>query len=286
MFLRKLIGSFYSRALYCDIAHRGRGLEFTYLFYLETLVVGIALAAVLVFHLSKFDAALFTQTYLDSIITQIPEITLQEDGKVMIDRREPYKIDLYKSDIFNASGPMERYITFNSSRMQIADNEMMLVAGSKVFVRKDRYETKTYDLAAAAAEQKRKGEWQPWNLRFDSTIAKDYTVWLLGYSWVIYLFAFPFAVICFFVYRILQALFYGLIGFVISKLFRAGLNYEQVVRLAAVSATIVILLGWGSIIFALAAGRCLYTPAWFFFAVSMIYLAFAINSAKSCKQTA
>ncbi len=284
MCLKKIPQAFYSRALYRDAAQHGRGLGFSYLFLLETLVVGVLTLVALFYYLTRFDASAFTETYLGDVISQIPATTIHEDGKITIDKKEPYRIKLFE----HADSKKDRYITFDSSRSEIATDEFMLISGSKILFKDDKkFETKSYDLAEIFAAYKSRAEKTGEDIAlrgftFDSAMARNWTIETLSYIWLFFLPVPVVLILCFFVYRILQALLYGLFGLLFSKLLRANLRYEQVVRLVSLNATVVILLGW-SVVLLQIAGLCFSLSGWIYFLISMGYLLFAISAAKSAQ---
>jgi len=86
-----------------------------------------------------------------------------------------------------------------------------------------------------------------------------------------------------FIYRLIQALIYALIGMVMATMFNAQLNYQQMLRLSIVSITTVKLVSTAMEI------ASVNIPFWWpiCFGITMVYLALAVkaNAGEFCTAT-
>jgi len=243
--------SFYSKALYRDVALNWRGTCFGYLFVL--LLFSWLLFAVKV-HLSLVH---FVDQNLPVVLEKIPDIKIK-DGKVSVDAKQPLIINAEKGEPLFILDTTGQYKSLDNTRAKV------LLTDSALIFRKSPAETQTMDLSKIK------------DLSFDKSMVK---YWVdIALTWaapVIFLFALPFA----FAYRIIQTLIYAAIGTAFVSSLRGSLAFSAVLRLAVISVTPVIVLD--TVIFL--AGVTIPWPLFSYwpacFGIAMIYLYRGVRAA-------
>lgn len=237
--------SFFSPGLYRDIAQNWRGLNFLYLLLLLALCWLVTMFQV------HQQAQAFNATEAPKIIEQVPNIKI-ENGKLSIDRPSPYRITSAEDDktvvIFDMDGQFESPDDANA---------YVLVTPDRVMVRRNEFETRTFELA------------QFDGLSLDQTMVQQ---WAQTASRWFAPVAYPFAVLGSFIYRMIQVLIYGVIGLLFSAITGAKLSYAALVRLAVTAITPVLLLD------TLVTSLNITIPFWggLCFLIAMVYLLFGV----------
>lgn len=239
--------SFYSQPLYQDVARNWRGTGFAYLLML--------LALCWVPEMAKMQSGFsnFVRGEGAQIVRQIPAITIT-DGEVSTDVDTPYFIKDPEK------GKVLAIIDLTGKYSSLEDNPAdMLLTKHQVFTR-NNYEVRTYDLKNVKSFKLDANRVQGW-----LEIARTWLVPVL----------YPCVLLFSFVYRIVQALIYGLCGLIIAKIVKAELKYLTLLRLAVIAVTPAIILETIRSV----AGFSI--PFWSLlcFAIAMGYLYFAVSAA-------
>jgi len=245
--------SFFSKSLYKDVSANWRGISFLYLFLLLALT-WIPLMFKLQSGLNSFiiDEA-------PKLIKQVPKITISK-GEVKTEVEMPYFIN-----DTNGKPLMVIDTTGRINSLEETETEASaLVTKNKFIIKKSAVETRTFDLS------------QIEELTIDQSaiynIADAVRQWAL-------IILYPLIALFSFIYRIIVALFYALIGLLFARTLKADLKYTGLISLSIIAMTPAIIIS--------AAYNYLELriPYWFLinFIISMSYLYFAVkaNSEKS-----
>jgi uncharacterized protein DUF1189 len=245
--LHPLLLSFYSPALYRDVAGSWTGVGILYLLLLLALCW---IPPMVKLHRST---AAFLDVIGPSVLDQIPTVSIHR-GEVSIQEPQPYVIKVPGSDtplvVIDTTGQT----TAESSRA------MLLLTKHQAVVRKNDFETRTYELTGIQ----------------DLTVDKNTVGRILdtGKKWLALL-LYPLALAGSYAYRILQVLMYAAIGLLFGELLKARQEYPVMLRVSCVAITPAVVvdtlrgvLGYES------------SLSWlsFCFLLSMGYLFFAVRS--------
>lgn len=237
--------SFYSRELYRDVARNWGGTVFVYLFVLLALCWIPALGKL------KAEMSGFMQYELPKVVSQIPEITIT-DGTASVDAEMPYTIT--EPD---TGKPIAILDTTGRTTSLKGMDAVVLLTKDKLIAKKNEAETRIYELS-----------------EFGDAVINQELIngWVDTFNKWFFILIYPFVLFFSFIFRMLQALVYGLIGMLYDRTLKAGLGYQAIVRLAAIAVTPAIILntvrfsmGWD-------------VPGWTFisFMVAMGYLYFGV----------
>lgn len=248
--LQALYLSFYSAPLYQDVGRRWQGTGFLYLLLLLALAWIPHMAAVQTAIAEGID------NEAQALAGQIPAITIS-NGEVSTDVDTPHFIRDPKTDKLLA------IIDLTGEYTSLEDTEAeVLLTKNQVLMRRNRggiQETRGFDLSTVES--------------FTVT-REDINRWLEAAKvWLAIIF-YPFAVVFSFIYRVIQALIYAVIGLLIARSLKIGLEYGTLLRLAVVAITPVVILGtFLGVASIRVPGLSLIS-----FAIAMGYLTFAIKS--------
>ncbi|HLE39868.1 MAG TPA: DUF1189 domain-containing protein [Nitrospirota bacterium] len=211
-----LLLSFYSNALYRDVAKNWKGVAFSYLLLLLALTW---IPVMMQFHYNLSEGI---SREAPGIVSQIPKITITK-GEVSIDAPVPYYI------IDPQSGAQLATIDTSGQTTSIDQTKAFILLTKKNLTMRQRHraETRTYDLS----------EIKSFTLDRDSVMS-----WVQAFKKWAALFTYPFAVAGSFVYRIIQVLIYALIGMLFVSILNTTLDYAALVRLSVIAITPVVLL--------------------------------------------
>lgn len=202
--------SFFSKGFYQDVVWRWRGSNLLYLFLLLA-VSGLLVAGKWHWRLSRFVAKTSPE-----VVKRIPPVHIRQ-GKLSIEAEEPYVVTLPESDkplvIVDTTG---QYTSLEDVEAQ------MLATESKLYVRNSPHEIRTYDLSQI----------QQFDLDGERVAG-----WLETARRWFFVVAFPLLLIGSYLYHILRALVFGLIGLGFASGTRTRLSYDQTLRLAVIAAT-------------------------------------------------
>lgn len=207
--------SFFSKPFYRDVAWHWRGTNLLYLFLL------LALTWLPLLLQWQWGLSRFLTREAPAVLEQIPAVQIR-DGKVSVDAPEPYVVKLPES---------KKTLLVIDTTGEIASlddtDAIMLVTETKLYTRNSPHEIRTYDLGQIR--------------RFD--LDKDRVAgWVDVVRRWFFVVAFPVLLVGSYVYRILQALVYGVIALAFGSGMRARLTYADTLRLAVVAVTPVIVL--------------------------------------------
>ena len=245
--------AFFSKDLYRDVAENWKGIGLPYLLFVLALCwIPFTLSA-------HIGINRFVEQQGPAVIEQIPTITISQ-GQVSIAAEVPYFIKDPKKGtplaILDPGGTIESL-----------DNStaMLLLTRTKLMFKKDKRETRVYDLSSVKQFTLTREDAQKWL----TVVAK----WLM-------IALFPLIVAFSLIYRLLQALLYGWIGSTFAKNLNAPLPYKTLVRLAIVAVTPAILLD------TLLDLAHVQSPVWSLvcFGISMGYLLFGIKANVAARQ--
>jgi hypothetical protein len=256
--------SLYSRGFYRTVAMGWRGYGMVYLLVILALYL-------------LFNAASFTLTFdpqdentkatnsinaaaldLASLAKQMPEITI-ENGVARTDVQQPHTI-------YDRNGVPEIIIDTTGNTKSLRESGALLLLGKDALYRENK-----------------EGLTQEW-LKFDPASNTHINSELL-LEWVYYipLFIMPINLISLFIYTSLMAFMLGIVGGLLNQILRAGLRYEDLVRLAAVTATPGLVL---ECIFTLIGVQPFSNPPLVFFILHAAYLYHAVESCKGAGRKA
>ncbi|MEE9219364.1 MAG: DUF1189 family protein [Acidobacteriota bacterium] len=237
--------SFYSMDLYRDVVRNWKNVAFGYL---------LALLAVcwvpqsLLMH-TKFSQ--FAEEEGAAIADQIPLILI-EGGMVSIDAEQPYYI------INRENGELFAILDTTGEVTDLRDSDaQLLLTQRRLFVRKGARETQVYELADVR------------QFELDSELAAS---WLeIASDWLAII-LYPMFVVGSYLFRMLQAVVFALLGIVLARFFGAQLTFVSLMALAAVALTPAIIVSTLLIVAEINVPFQHLIPL----ALSLIYLGFAI----------
>jgi len=244
-----LVLSFFSRSLYRDVGKHWRGTGLLYLLLVLALVwiPTIIRGQIGISRWVDGDAKEFTK--------QIPAITITH-GQVSTDATMPYFIKDPKTGtniaIIDTTGEYENLDNTDAS---------LLLAKSKVIMKKSMTETETYDLGRVQS------------FHVDRPMVEG---WLAALSQWFAIVFYPLALLFSFILRTIQVLIYALIGLLFARMSQVTLDFKALMRLAAVSLTPVLVL---NLIFELVP---MHIPGWtligIIIALAYLFIAVKINA--------
>jgi len=247
--------SFFSKELYRDVGLNWRGVNFLYL-----LVLLAVCSVPRIFKLQK-GLSHFIENEAPPLVEQVPRITIDE-GQVQVDVQQPYYIREPDSNdllaIIDTTGEVESLVDTGA---------FFLLSKNKLIQRQSNVEYRIYDLSSVR--------------KF--TLDRDI---IMGWLKIIRKFfvpvIYPLVVLSSFLFRIVQALIYAIIGLIFASWCRVRLLYGASLRLTVVAVTPCIIIK--AIFEATSIQLPISTIAlWFlFFLIAMVYLWFGV---KACSQT-
>jgi hypothetical protein len=207
--------SFFSGALYRDVARNWRGMGFLYMFVL--------LAVLWIPSIIKLQVGVnrFVDVESKKLTDQIPAITISH-GKVSTDVPTPY----YIKDPDSGTTFAIIDTTGGSESLDSLPGQGLLLTKTKLIMRNER-ETKSYDLAPVESFYLDRAKVESWLVMMKT--------WCVPVSY-------PLALVFSFIIRIIKILIYALIGLLIAYLLHVNLGYQTLMRLAAIAMTPVLIL--------------------------------------------
>lgn len=242
-----LVLSLYSKDFYNDVVKNWKGKAF----------LTLALLLIICWIPQLFQMHNIISKWINNdgqkIIEQIPEITIR-NGNLDIDKEMPYFVTdsngVKTVCVFDTTG---KYKTLNDVDSPI------LVTKNTMTMKKSKYETRNYDLYQIQEFSMTKNDLKKWVEFF----RKFSTILIL-----------PFILLSSFIYRFFLSVFYGFIGFIITKIAKKDIEFTPIVQVAVLSMTLPIIL---KTIFTLTKTHIPYF--WLIsFGISMGYLIFGIMS--------
>jgi len=239
--------AFFSRAFYADVAMHWRGLAFVHL-----LLVLVLCSAVYMIHFHGLLTMLIAEE-APAIVAQIPDITI-EKGKVRVNVDQPYTI--HRPDSGEAFAVIDTTGQITSLRQTDA---AILLTQSRLAARLSAGDSRILDLR------------QIESMRIDRFIVSQWLQQAQTWSpFILYPLALGFA----FIFRSIQAVFYGGLGMFVASMHRIRLPFQALVSVAIMAMTPFLLLD------ALLVLLDVYLPLWGAggFLIAMGYLVFGIRS--------
>lgn len=244
--------SFYSHDLYRDVAKNWGVGVVLYLLLLLLICWGSMMFKYQPMINKSFNA------FVNVITPQVPEMSIKE-GIVTTPEDRPYIIKDPEKDetiaIIDTSGQY-------SSMKDVPEKTVLLMTKDTIYYVDNRNTLRVNKLSNTL------------NLDIVPDKIKSVAVKLVNWLWLIIL---PVLLITSLVYRIVQALFYGLIGKIFSVIAKVPLTYAQNLKLAMIAVTPAIILAtvldWFNVSFRFEWLVC--------FLITMAYLVCAINSNRS-----
>jgi hypothetical protein len=217
-YLSAFFRSFGSAELYRDVAQQWRGVGLGYLlFALAFLWVPTAITVHFAFtHWIDSESA--------KVVDQIPVISIR-NGQVETDVVTPYFIRTPENMASQrrSAVPYMAVIDLTGRYRSLEDvNALALLTRNSLVLRNSSNETRTYALSAVQSFQMDKVRVRGWLARGRNFVAPCLYV---------------FAVVGSLLYRIAQAVLYGVIGLLFARLTRTDLRFPTLMRLAAVAVT-------------------------------------------------
>lgn len=242
-----LVMSFYSKALYRDVAKNWRGVGLLYLLLL------LAICWIPATYQLHKNWQYFMAVEAPPVIAQMPSLTIVK-GEAAIKESVPYFIKYTNSErvlgIIDTSG---QFSTLKDTEAKV------LLTKTQLIIRNGPHDELTYSLS-----------------NFPSlTFTRDNYTYFMHFldHWLLILF-FPLALFISLVYRFIQAVIYAVVGLFFNTVIKSKLSYINILRLSTVALTPVIVVAtifsYFDITFAAE------MPAFFFFA--MVYLFFAVKA--------
>lgn len=209
-----LILSFFSKAFYKDVGLNWTG---TGLLYIAVILALLSIPTVIKM---QRDFAHFVDNEAPAMTNQIPAVKIK-NGVLSTDVQTPYFIknpdDGTPLAVIDTTG---QYTSLDQTPATV------LITKNKV-IAKNRTETRIYDLSTVESFEIDRARVEGW-----LSTAKQ---WLI-------LVVYPFAVLFGFIFRAVQILIYALIGMAFASMLHTSLNYQTLMRLAAVAITPVLVL--------------------------------------------
>ena len=240
--------SFFSKDLYRDVGLHFKGVNFLYLL----LLLVVCMLPVMIMVYIKFTN--FANNEAPAIIEQVPEITIK-NGKVSINEPQPYYIKDPKN------GDVLAIIDTTGQITSLGDTgALCLLTDNMLKTKKSEFESKAYDLS---------------NVKAYVVDSERVTGWLNFMRKFVVVFVFPFTLLCYYLFRIVQALVYAAIGLLFASWCKVMLSYATLLRLAVVAMTPCLLV---KAIFLIAGIRLPCLASLIFLIITLAYLFFAVKA--------
>lgn len=243
-FYSALWNGFYNKDFYAHVALYWRGAGFAYLL----LAVALALAPMMVGLQVAVNA--FLRNEVPYILNQLPEITI-ENGAASVEVEQPYVI--YTRD-------KKPFMVIDTTGGAQDIEAVIVLQEREVIIRKNATEARHYELT----------EMQERTVITRETIEElidTVKPWLLPVSFAVML-------IAFYIFRLLQALWYAVLGLLIARIQNVQLPFDALLQLAMVA------LAAPMLVTALLVFTGISFPWYATFVMAMFYLWFGIRASK------
>ncbi len=188
------------------------------------------------------------------LVEQVPNLKIT-NGVVTIDKPTPYVIKDHSGKEIIRIDP--------SAPTEIEGPALkVLITHNKILLKNSERETRMYDLSTVK------------DFKLDKALVYKILDMFNKFFAVVF---YPIAVLSSFIYRMIQAVIYALIGILIAKHLKVELNYQALVRLAVISITPVLIL---STILSVA-GAKVPLLGLICFVIAMAYMYFGIKAASN-----
>jgi hypothetical protein len=206
--------SFFSPALYVDVARRWQGIGFLYLL----LIVTMSWLPDLV----KMQGSLreWNRHAAEGLIRQVPAIDIS-DGAASADVDTPYFVKDPKD------GKILAIIDFTGQYTNLEKSSaIVLLTRKEVTLKHSSRETRTYSLSGVK------------HFAIDQTRVRHWVH--LFVTWIVLLIA-PLVIVFTYAFRMIQALIYAAVGMAFANWFHVKLTYSALLRIACVALTPVVI---------------------------------------------
>ena len=248
-YIQAFYSSFYSPALYRDVAKNWGAGVVLYLLLVLTICWGVSMVQIQ----GSVDRGF--EQLASQYVPQIPPLKI-EKGALKTPENKPYLILDEKNDLVAIIDTSGRYKNLEESESSI------LVTENEVITKDNNNRVRIDRIPADLT------------LDLEPQLVKKTFEEYIHYSWLL---LFPLLVIGSFIYRLIQALFYALIGKVYSAFFNVELTYGENIKLAIVAVT-------PAIVFATVMDLLLLVFPFqmlIYLAIAVAYIIFAIKSNKN-----
>lgn len=245
-FLHALYLSFFSRDLYRDVGRRWPGVGLLYLLFL------LAIAWLPLMFKLHFDFGRKLQQLAPQLVKDLPRISVT---KGVVDTDPPGRHEIKDPDTGKTFAIIDASIE-SINLDELPDDVIILTRSKFIMKQSDRRQTRIQDLSSVE------------NFSMDRNDAER---WLRAAGRWMAVLLYPFMLLGSYVYRIVQLLFYALIGLALA---RGAVPYPKLMRLTAVAVTPAVLVD------TLVGLTPLEIPLWWLicFLVAMFYLDFALRA--------
>ncbi len=207
--------SFFSGSLYRDVARNWRGLGFTYLFIVQSICLVFLLFRL---HLSLSE---YIKTELPPILEQIPTITIT-NGTASTEENRPYFIiSPTDEELLAVIDTTEQYTSLEQTEARI------LLTKREVIFERNQYETRTFSFRDLDS------------LKIDRLLMDNFLKTIQRYLAIV---VYPFVLLYYFGYRIIQVLLYALMGLIMARILQIQVSYLIMIRLVSVAISPVLFL--------------------------------------------
>jgi hypothetical protein len=241
-----VLSPLFSKPLYRDVARNWRGIAALYLLLLIAITGAITAARV------HYEVKKFARDEFPKVVQDVPPVSIR-DGVVSSPVKQPHEI------IDHDSGKVIAILDTTGTVTSLDDTPAMILLTKNQLHHRQNNKIEIEDLSKVKSMDLDQAKLQRW---------MD-----IGASWsgpVTFLFFLIFV----FIYRLIQALIYALIGMAFAAMFGARLSYQQLIRLAIIAVTPVILLSTALG----AAGVNIPFFGLICFVIAMVYLAIAVQA--------
>lgn len=248
-YLQAIYMSFYSRKLYRDIVQHWGGGVVLYLFIL-LLLCWVAM----MFRIQP-TINIGLKQISDKYVMQLPEIKFK-DGQAQTPENKPYFItEPNAGKVIGVIDTSGKYKTLDD----VPKTAQMLLTNDMVY-----YYDNSNNIKSGTIPKTLNADLKPEQIK--TSIIK-----FGGWLWILLL---PFFLLGSFIYRLVQALLYAIIGKIFAALGSISLDYSNVLKLSMIAITPAIILGtildWFDVTFHL---------QWLlYFVIAMVYLVFALGA--------
>lgn len=202
--------SFYSKDLYRDAAENWKGFAYTYLLFVLTVATLVA-----TFQIQQ-KVSRFVDRSAGALVRQIPQVTVT-NGELSADCEQPYVI------VDPETGKELAILDTTGQVTDLQDSDaVMLLTRDQLIYRKSDRETRILDLSGIE------------DMQIDHRTVHGWIEVIR--QWLAVAIA-PFLLIGSIFYRLVQVLFYALVGWIMTKILQVRLSFQALVSIAVVSIT-------------------------------------------------
>ena len=240
--------SFFSRALYREVWQEWKGVG---LGYLLLLIAACWVPLTIQMHIQVGRLIASEGPW---VISQVPDISLVK-GEVFTEAPQPYFI----KNPSNGNVLVAIDTTGSIKTLDEAQGAFVLITRKQLIMRQNNMPPQVHELAGMG------------NITINREKANRWLGLTGKYFAAVF---FPFAVLFSYIYRVIQALIYGVVVLILASYGRVKMTYPAALRLAVVSATPAILIGT----LAMIAGIMIPVAGLWYFIIALFYLQFGVRA--------